>query len=149
MLQERITQIKEEGEKALQAVKTTAELEVWEVKYLGRKSELNDILKGLKDLTPEEKRVVGPLGNAAKQALFTAFKKAQGTLLEKSSDFEKERIDVTAPSPSPAPPEEYLYRVGHLHPITQVEHEIEDIFTSMGFVIADGPEVESEHYNFD
>ena len=141
MLQERITQIKEEGEKALQAVKTTAELEVWEVKYLGRKSELNDILKGLKDLTPEEKRVVGPLGNAAKQALFTAFEKAQGTLLEKSSDFEKERIDVTAPG-VPAP-------VGHTHPITIVENEIQDIFTSLGFAVADGPEVENEHYNFD
>ena len=141
MLQERIVRIREEGEKALQAVKTTAELEAWEVKYLGRKSELNEILKGLKDLTPEEKRVVGPLGNTAKQALFTAFEKTQETLLEKSIDFEKERIDVTAPGvPTP---------VGHLHPITVVENEIQDIFTSLGFVIVDGPEVASEHDNFD
>ena len=83
MLQERITQIKEEGEKALQAVKTTAELEVWEVKYLGRKSELNDILKGLKDLTPEEKKTIGPLANRAKQSLFEAFEAAKERIFEK------------------------------------------------------------------
>ena len=140
MLQERITQIKEEGEKALQAVKTTVDLNVWEVKYLGRKSDMNDILKGLKDLTPEEKKTIGPLANRAKQSLFEAFEAAKGTLFEKSIDWEKERIDVTAPGK--------LTSVGHLHPITQVENEIEDIFASMGFVVADGPEIESEHYNF-
>lgn len=141
MLQERITQIKEEGEKALQAVKTTAELDAWEVKYLGRKSGLNEILKGLKDLAPEEKRVVGPLGNTAKQSLAAAFENAQETLLEKSFDFEKERIDVTAPGRAVSR--------GHLHPITLVERQIEDIFVGLGFAVADGPEVDSEHYNFD
>lgn len=141
MLQERIVQIREEGEKALQAVKTTAELEAWEVKYLGRKSELNEILKGLKDLTPEEKRVVGPLGNTTKQSLAQIFAAAQETLLEKSFDFEKERIDVTAPGLA-------VFR-GHLHPITLVERQIEDIFVGLGFAVADGPEVDKEWYNFD
>jgi phenylalanyl-tRNA synthetase alpha chain len=141
MSQERITQIKEEGEKTLQTVKTTAELAAWEVKYLGRKSELNTILKGLKDLTPEEKRIVGPLGNQVKQAFVRAYAVAQATLQEKNTDWEAQRIDVTAPGTDTAR--------GHLHPITQVENEIQDIFTSMGFAVADGPEVESEWYNFD
>ena len=69
MLQERIAHIRKEGEESLAAIKTVAELEVWEVKYLGRKSELNSLLKGLKDLSPEETRVVGPLANNARQTL--------------------------------------------------------------------------------
>lgn len=125
----------------MQSIKTMAELEAWEVKYLGRKSELSEILKSLKDLTSEEKRVVGPLGNAAKQVLFMAFEKAQEALLEKSFDFEKERIDVTAPGR--AVPH------GHLHPITLVEKQIEDIFVGVGFMVVDGPEVDKEWYNFD
>lgn len=141
MSQERITQIKAEGEQSLQAAKTMAELQAWEVKYLGRKSELSEILKGLKDLSPEEKKIVGPLGNTVKQSLLKAFEETKEALLEKSIDWEAERVDVTAPGKS-------LPR-GHLHPITKIEHEIEDIFSEMGFEIADGPEVDKEWYNFD
>jgi len=141
MSQEKIKQIEKEGMASLQAVQTIADLELWEIKYLGRKSELNDILKGLKGLTPEEKKIIGPLGNTVKQSLFRAFGETKEILLEKSIDWAAERIDVTAPGvPSLR---------GHLHPVTQVEHEIEDIFSEMGFVIADGPEIETEHYNFD
>lgn len=141
MLSEKINSIQKEGEVALLAVKTTAELQVWEVKYLGRKSELNEILKGLKDLAPEEKRVVGPLGNAVKQSLTLAFANVEEALLEKSIDWEKERIDITAPGKAVSR--------GHLHSVTIIENEIQDIFTSMGFAVVDGPEVDSEHYNFD
>jgi phenylalanyl-tRNA synthetase alpha chain len=141
MLQERIKQIETEGKAALKAVKTAAQLQAWEVKYLGRKSELNNLLKSLKDLPTEEKRTVGQLGNAVKQSLLRVFQEVQAKFLEKSIDFEKERVDVTAPGAA--------VPLGHLHPITQLEHQIENIFTSMGFTIADGPEVESEWYNFD
>lgn len=141
MLQEKIQALYAEGKKGLETVKTKAELEVWEVKYLGRKSELNEILKGLKDLSAEEKRAIGPLANRTKQDLLRDFEKMKQDLLEKSIDWEREAIDVTAPG--------VFMRRGHLHPITQLEHQIEDIFTSMGFAVADGPEVESEWYNFD
>src|SRR3989344_8395315 len=124
MLSEKITDIQKEGEAALSAVKTMAELEAWEVKYLGRKSELGDILKGLKDLSVDEKRIIGPLGNAAKQSLAKAFAETKASILEKRVDWEGERIDVTAPGVPAAR--------GHLHPITRLEHEIEDIFASMG-----------------
>lgn len=141
MLPEKIRSIEEEGKQSLQAVKTLAELEVWEVQYLGRKSELNNILKSLKDLTPEEKKVIGPLGNETKQSLQKAFEGTKEILLENSIDWEAERIDVTVPGRA--------FPRGHLHPITLIENEIEDIFSQMGFVIADGPEVETERYNFD
>jgi len=141
MPQEKIIHIEKEAQASLQTVQTIADLDVWEVKYLGRKSELNDILKSLKDLSPEEKRVVGPLGNRVKQSLFKAFEETKEILLEKSIDWEAERVDVTAPG--------VLSSRGHLNPVTLVEHEIEAIFSEMGFVIADGPEIETEHYNFD
>jgi phenylalanyl-tRNA synthetase alpha chain len=141
MLQERIAKIEKEGRTELEAVKTIIDLKAWEVKYLGRKSELNNLLKSLKDLPTEEKRIVGQLGNTVKQSLLKIFQEVQANFLEKSIDFEKERVDVTAPG--------VAVPLGHLHPITQLEHQIENIFTSMGFTIADGPEVESERYNFD
>ena len=140
-MKERILAIQEEGKAELALVQDAVTLQAWEIKYLGRKSELNSLLKGLKDLSPEEKRVVGPLANATRQELSQAFSVFQAELLEKNQDWEADRIDVTAPGkPSPS---------GHLHPVTHLEHEIEDIFTSMGFDIADGPEAEKEWYNFD
>jgi phenylalanyl-tRNA synthetase alpha chain len=89
---------------------------------------------------PEEKQAIGPIANDAKRRLETAAADAR-TRIETRVLAEEERMDVTIPG-SAAP-------LGHLHPITRLEHEIEDIFASMGFSIADGPEVETEFYNFD
>jgi phenylalanyl-tRNA synthetase alpha chain len=141
MLQEKIRQIEMEGKTALKTVKTLVDLKAWEVKYLGRKSELNNLLKSLKDLSPEEKRVVGQLGNTTKQSLLKVFQEIQAALIAKSVNWEEDRVDVTTPGVAVA--------LGHLHPITQLEHRIENIFTAMGFAVVDGPEVESEWYNFD
>lgn len=136
-----IEKIGAEGEMTLEVLKTMSELEAWEIAYLGRKSELNTLLKGLRDLSPEEKKIVGPLGNSTKQRLIALFDAKKKELLENSIDWQAEGIDITAPGVSA--------RAGHLHPITRLEHDIEDIFSSMGFDIADGPEVETESYNFD
>ncbi len=141
MMKERVEQIAQEGRESLVTLQTSQELEAWEVQYLGRKSELNTLLKGLKDLPPEEKRVVGPLANATRQMLWALLEATKKEFLEKNIDWQAEAIDVTAPGIPVA--------VGHLHPITRLEHEVEDIFTSMGFAVASGPEVESELYNFD
>ena len=140
-MKEHIEKIGTAGEVSLAALKTMAELLTWEIEYLSRKSELNTLLKGLRDLSPEEKKVVGPLANATKQKLIALFEQAKKDLLEKSIDWQALAVDITAPG--------VPVHVGHLNPLTVVEHEIEDIFTSMGFAIADGPEVETEHYNFD
>lgn len=140
-MEEQIKKIGQAGEEALSALQTMAELEVWEIAYLGRKSELNTLLKGLRDLSPEEKKIIGPLGNSTKQKLIALFNAKKKELLENSIDWQALAIDVTAPGT--------VMPVGHLHPITRLEHEIEDIFASMGFSVASGPEVETEHYNFD
>ena len=141
MLKDRIIQIEKEGKELLAAAKTAAEFGAWEIKYLGRKSELGSLLKGLKNLSLDEKRVIGPLANKIKQSLLVAFVESQEKFAEKNIDWEKDRIDVTAPGRE--------ISLGHLSVITQVEHQIEDIFTALGFELADGPEVESEWYNFD
>lgn len=138
-----LEKIKEIKEKALlEIVKTNSEkeLEDLRVNYLGKKSEFNQILKGLKDLSDEEKKKVGPLANQAKLEIQEALEK-KVIEFENLIDIEKEWIDVTIPSNT--------FRQGHLHPLTVVQNDIEDIFTSMGFEIADGPEIESEFYNFD
>lgn len=141
MLKNQIEEILEKGKQAFAGVKTEAELLEVETLYLGRKSEFNTIMKGLKDLSPEEKRMAGPLANEAKKTLEVLATETRIRVERESFDAEGEWIDVTAPGiPSP---------LGHLHPITQIEQEIEDIFSAMGFVIADGPEIETEHYNFD
>ncbi len=140
-MKEQIEKIGQMGAEALATLKTGAELDAWEITYLGRKSELNTLLKGLRDLSPEDKKIVGPLGNSTKQKLTALFDAKKKELLESGVDWQALAIDVTAPG-IPA-------HAGHLHPITLLEHEIEDIFASMGFDIADGPEVETERYNFD
>ena len=141
MVKDQIEAIAEKGRQAFEAVKTEADLLSAETLFLGRKSEFNAIMKGLKDLPPEEKRIAGPLANEAKKTLMTLAAETRSRIERESFDAEGEWIDVTAPgAASPR---------GHLHPITRIEHEIEDIFSAMGFAIADGPEGETEWYNFD
>lgn len=140
MLQEKIETLKKKADEALASCKSEQELKDWQNLFLGRKSELNTILKGVKDLSPEERAKIGKLGNETKKSLTAAFAK-RFKELGSSHDWEKEALDVTLPG-TPIP-------LGHLHPITQVEWEVEDIFSSLGFASVEGPEVESERYNFD
>lgn len=137
---EKIEKIKNEAIISILKNDSIAELESLRVNYLGKKSEFNQILKGLKDLSEEEKKLVGPAANQAKKDIQDALEKRIADL-ENLVDMEKEWIDVTAPGKK--------IKRGHLHPLTIVQADIEDIFTAMGFEIADGPEVESEFYNFD
>lgn len=141
MLKNQIAEIVERGKQAFAEAKTEADLLEAETLFLGRKSEFNTIMKGLKDLSPEEKREAGPLANEAKQLLMTLATETRARIERESFDAEGEWIDVTAPG--------VTFPSGHLHPITRIEHEIEYIFSEMGFAVADGPEVETEWYNFD
>lgn len=140
-LKKHVVDIQNEAFTLLAKTKTEADLHELEIRFLGRKSEFNSLLKGLKDLSSEERQTVGPLVNAVKQEMTKAFFEARQKMKIASVDWEKERLDVTAPG--------VKLPEGHLHILTQVQREIEDIFTSMGFDIAQGPEIETEFYNFD
>jgi phenylalanyl-tRNA synthetase alpha chain len=121
-------------------IKSLAELELVENRYLGRKSgEIGLILKQLSDLSVEEKKEIGPLANQIKQTILDKIS-AKKTELE-NKNIKNIEIDVTLPV--------NREKIGHLHPISQVQYQIEQIFTSMGFMVLDGPELESEYYNFD
>ncbi len=109
-----------------------------EKKYLGRKGELNKLMDSLKNLALEEKREVGKLANAVKLELDNFFQKQK--IIFNPVD-ENKTFDLTLPGEK--------YNIGHLHPITQIQEELEEIFASMCFIVEDGPEVESEYYNFD
>ncbi len=129
-------------EKAL----TVKDLEDVKFKYLSRKGEFNEIKKGLKDLSDEDKKVVGSLANDITQKLETSIKEKFQLFYEKelNEKLQKQKIDVTLPG-------QYV-PTGTVHPLTSTTNEICSIFQSLGFsIIPDesAPEVETEYYNFD
>ncbi len=132
-----------EAQEAIQHTKDLDEIRELRVKYLGRKSKIASILKGLGTLSPEERPKVGKVSNEVKQkidqALVKRSEELSDTLFETVGG--REKIDITEPGEKT--------ETGHLHPITQIRMELEDIFTSMGFTIATGPEVELDYYNFE
>lgn len=113
------------------------------VKYLGKKGLLTAILRGMGALTPEERPVIGELANQVRQAIEEALE-TRGIRLAGQEQEEKlirEKLDIHLPGRKP--------RTGHHHPLQMVLEEIEDIFLGLGFIIAEGPEVETDYYNFE
>jgi phenylalanyl-tRNA synthetase alpha chain len=141
---EKIQSLEAEGLSAIGSAASLAELEDARIHYLGRKSPLNEILKSIATLPPEEKGAVGKAGNQTRGKLEAELNARQESLEEAalSQLLEQDRIDITLPG-SPA------VGGGALHPITRTRREIEDIFIGMGYQVAEGPEVEKVHYNFD
>lgn len=139
---DRIDELKQKALRELDSIQNTKELESWRVQYLGKKSELVQVLRSLATLPIEERKVVGAGANEVKANLEAGLKQKEQAIREAQlASTEGEAIDVTLPG-RPFP-------VGRLHPITQTLHEICDIFGSMGFQVVDGPEVEWDYYNFE
>ena len=139
----RIDRLVEEAAGEISSIESLQKLEDLRVRYLGRKSELTSILKGLGSLPADLRPQVGKRSNSAKMHIEEMLQERNRELADEifSSLGEEEFIDITEPGRSrPA---------GHLHPISQMRFELEDIFTSMGFTIQTGPEVETEYYNFE
>jgi len=119
------------------------DLEAVRVEVLGRKGALAGLSKEMGKLSPEERKALGASLNAAKQQLEGAFdaKKSAFDAAALDAKLDAEWLDLTLPASGIA--------TGHPHPITQIQQEIEDLFRSLGFTVLDGPEVETEYYNFD
>lgn len=110
--------------------------------YLGRRGMMADLLRSLKDLSAEEKKEKGRVANVLKREIEEALEKKKTVIQSSNTKLKnKEWIDVTAPGVAPVR--------GHVHPITLVQRQVEDIFQSMGFSVVYGPEAETEWYNFD
>lgn len=138
-----ISELCETTLKALDAATTLEALETIRVDALGRKGKLAEVSKTFGKLTPEERKSLGILLNAVKQELESGLDSRKAALESVALDarLAGEWFDLTTPASG--------IRPGHLHPVTQVQREIEDLFVSLGFAIMDGPEVEQEYYNFD
>jgi phenylalanyl-tRNA synthetase alpha chain len=143
-MRERIEELQAEGSAAIAAAPNTAELEEARVRYLGRKAELPNMLRGVAQLAPEERGPVGRAANEARKTLEAAIEARRAELERSELDtrLAADAVDVTLPG-TPAVP------VGRLHVITAMRREIEDIFMGLGFRVAEGPEIDLVHYNFD
>lgn len=138
-----IATLVEKAEKAVTLAEDLATLDQIRVMYLGKKGELTEALKQLKDLAPEQRKSFGQVVNVAKT-------KIENLILEKKIILEKadlvkkissQKIDVTLPG--------HTEILGSIHPITKTMERMIQIFTAMGFNVEEGPEVETEYYNFE
>lgn len=142
-MQNQIESISAQAEQEIRQCSSLEQLKEIENKFLGKKGLLSEILKALKDLPAEEKPVIGKFANEHKVKL-------ENSLVQRKQELEKEKVrkelekntfDFTIPGTK--------MPMGHIHPLSQVQREVEEIFNQMGFTIADGPEIESEYYNFE
>ncbi|HTA36118.1 MAG TPA: phenylalanine--tRNA ligase subunit alpha, partial [Solirubrobacteraceae bacterium] len=141
---ERITELQAQAEAEIAAAAGGEALEQLRVRYLGRKAELPQMLRGVAQLAPEQRGEVGKAANQARQTL-EALIEARAEQLggaELQQRLQADRVDVTLPGAPPQP-------IGRLHLLTSTRRELEDIFLGLGFTVMEGPEVETVHYNFD
>ena len=119
-----------------------ADTEAIRIRYLGKKGELTAVLRGMGALSPEERPIVGQLANEVRAAIEAALAQKAAEQKEKALNdrLTREKLDVTMPG--------NCARMGHQHPLTRAQREMEEIFIGMGFEIAEGPEVEYDYYNF-
>ena len=142
-MKETLSAISLEAKNAVTAALDEASIEALRVKYLGKKGELTAILKQMGSLSPEERPKMGALVNQAKQELEELIAEKKDELKAKAQEeqLKAETIDITMPAKELKP--------GKLHPLNTVLDDMIDIFQSMGFDVVDGPEVETDHYNFE
>lgn len=142
-MREKLEQIKNSALEAISAASDLKVLEDLRVQYLGKKGDLTAVLRGMKDLTAEERPVVGQMANEVREAL-------EGALADKKVGLESEAvnkqlkeevIDISMPGKKLAK--------GHMHPLHKTLEEVQSIFLGMGYEIVDGREVETAYYNFD
>ncbi len=139
-MESELQRLKAEAEEALQAIVDNAQLEAFRVKFLGRKGLLSSTMKQLGKVSKEDRPRLGQLANAIKKGVEELFQDKHD-LLASGGNCSTEEIDLSLPGrclPS-----------GKLHPVTQVMEEICSVFEGMGFAVAEGPDVETDHYNFE
>jgi phenylalanyl-tRNA synthetase alpha chain len=141
---ERLEQLRTQAESEISAAPAGEALEQLRVRYLGRKAELPQILRGVAQLQPEDRGAVGQAANQLRQALEQLIedRAAQLGTEELQKRLQSDRVDVTLPGAPPQP-------IGRLHLLTATRRELEDVFLGLGFTVMEGPEVETIHYNFD
>ncbi len=142
-MKEKLEQIGKQTIAKIKEINSVQELNDLRVKVLGKKGELTEILRGMKDLSAEERPIVGALVNTVRDEIETALEKAEAVLEQKELEkkLEEEKIDITLPSSK-------ITR-GSKHPINRTIEQIQDLFVSMGYDVIDGPELETDEFCFE
>ena len=141
---ERIEELRAQAQQEIEAASSSEAVEQLRVRYLGRKAELPQMLRGVAALEPEQRGLVGKAANVARRALEQLIEQRAALLDADELDLRlaADTLDVTLPGTPPQP-------VGRLHVLTATMRELEDIFLGLGFTVLEGQEVETVHYNFD
>ncbi|NLC44629.1 MAG: phenylalanine--tRNA ligase subunit alpha, partial [Clostridiales bacterium] len=142
-MREKLEQLKIKAMETLEGLNDLGQLEEFRVKFMGKKGELTQVLRGMGKLSAEERPVMGQLANEIRDSLEEELTKKTNVLKESALEkrLAEEAIDVTIPGKIP--------ELGNLHPITKTLNELKDIFLGMGFDVAEGPEVEWDSNNFE
>lgn len=142
-MKEKLEQIKQLALKAIEEAADIDRLNEVRVAYLGKKGELSKLLKGMKDVAPEDRPKVGQMVNEARAIIEEEMEKEKTTILRKLREekMKKEVIDVTLPGTK--------VDVGHRHPNQIALDDLERVFIGMGYEVVEGPEVEYDRYNFE
>lgn len=142
-MEERLKAIALEARQLFEAADTTEGLNKIRVKYLGKKGELTKVLRGMGALPAEERPRAGQLANQVRTELEACLAARTAAIKDKEIEarLAREHLDVTLPGVS--------FSMGKNHPLTRIQYEIEDIFLGLGFRIVEGPEVETDFYNFE
>lgn len=142
-MKKQLQEIKLQAEEHLKKAQSIEALEELRIKYLGKKGELTAILKGMGKLTADERPIIGAFANEVREFLTNEIetKKSEMARIIQDAKLKSETIDISMPGRKP--------EIGNLHPITKVLDEFKNTVIGMGFQIAEGPEVETDYYNFE
>jgi len=142
-MKEKLEALKVEALAKLQEVMDPQVLNDLRVKYLGKKGELTEVLRGMGGLSAEERPVIGQVANQVRSAIEEIIGAKQEAFQQQETQqrLQAEKVDVTLPG--------RRMQQGGVHPLSRVVQEIEDIFIGMGYRVAEGPEVETDYYNFE
>ena len=142
-MKERLKEILAKAKESFENAQNVQEAELLRVEFLGKKGQLTEILKSMKDLAPEDRKVMGQIANETKAQIEALLSDRMTKLkaLQQEAEFKLQTVDVTEPG--------IIKPVGTKHLITQTIEDITKIFASMGFSVSEGPEVETVYNNFD
>lgn len=143
MLEEKLTALQGEALEAFTRAPNLVELDNIRSRFLGKKSALDEVMRGLRDLPNEEKPKVGAKVNEVKVAIEEAYRERRDLLKQQelNEQLATQGIDITLPGIGRS--------IGHIHPLTQITDELIEIFYGMGFSVVEGPEIETDYFNFD
>ena len=142
-MDDRMEQVRQEALAAVSAAGSSEELQQVRVRYLGKKGSVQELMSIMKTLPKEEKPVFGQQVNEVKQQISEAIeaRQAQLKVIELEARLGQEKIDITLPGDS--------FPAGTEHPLIMIQTQLEDLFLGMGYKVAEGPELEEDHYNFE